>query len=624
MSSVLCSLAMMLSAPPESTYQFPDDESVFNVQTKFGAKGDGKTDDTAALQAALDATTSNDAERAGIITIPNGIYRVTKTLIVNVNRPGSGVGPWIFGESRDGVIIKLDDNVEGVTAVLRTHPEDEGKTSANWFMRNIRHLTIDVGNNPKTDGIRYMGCNTAIIQDVRIIGHGNIGINAGFISESGPNMIQDVVIEGFDVGIRSAWLYGQTLSRITIKDCRTLGIYVVANVMAIEDLTVTGTPQALHVDFPNDWHWWSGVVALVGGNFEVEQSDKAAIFNRGPLFVRDVTAKGFAHTIRNEDGTEGRLPPEKRTTYIDDKTITEFAFPKPVTAIDSSGTTSLGLPVKREPNVPWENNLKNWVCANDFGATIGDDNDDTAAIQKAIDSAAKNKQTVVYLRGVQRGVKNAWYNLEGEIHVHGSVRMVIGLGFARSLGGRYVVDDKSAPMVKFFSFHSFGGTDITFENRSKSNTMIVESCGGKVIGNGGGDIFITNFSGSLHLQKPGQQAWARHMNAEGKSDTGLVRNDGGTLWIMGTKSEGDGLWFNTTKGGQTEIFGGYEYTNGTVNDDDDRPIFAFENATGSIAAVREVCFSGKPHKVKVRVIHDGKTTLMRKPGTWSLFSNTKK
>ncbi|HET6196772.1 MAG TPA: glycosyl hydrolase family 28-related protein, partial [Acetobacteraceae bacterium] len=44
----------------------------------FGVKGDGTTDDTAALQAALDATFS--ATGPGFLEIPPGTYRVSRTL----------------------------------------------------------------------------------------------------------------------------------------------------------------------------------------------------------------------------------------------------------------------------------------------------------------------------------------------------------------------------------------------------------------------------------------------------------------------------------------------------------------------------------------------------------------
>ena len=116
------------------------------------------------------------------------------------------------------------------------------------------------------------------------------------------------------------------------------------------------------------------------------------------------------------------------------------------------------------PPVPWETNLSNWVCANDHGAKFGDNRDDTAAIQAAVDAAAAAGKTVVYPRGIGGGDPN-WYNLNGEVRVRGSVRMIIGLGFGRVIGGdkgRFIVDDRSAPVVKFLHLQAFDIVDAEF------------------------------------------------------------------------------------------------------------------------------------------------------------------
>jgi hypothetical protein len=52
----------------------------------FGAVGDGKTDDTAALQRALDAA----ARQGGLLVIPPGTYRVTQTLRFTAERAATG------------------------------------------------------------------------------------------------------------------------------------------------------------------------------------------------------------------------------------------------------------------------------------------------------------------------------------------------------------------------------------------------------------------------------------------------------------------------------------------------------------------------------------------------------
>ncbi len=57
------------------------------LATQFGAVGDGIADDSAALQAALDATFApNDAGIAGMLVIPPGAYKITRTLRVRTTR----------------------------------------------------------------------------------------------------------------------------------------------------------------------------------------------------------------------------------------------------------------------------------------------------------------------------------------------------------------------------------------------------------------------------------------------------------------------------------------------------------------------------------------------------------
>lgn len=74
-------------APPPG----PDSNGVYNVRT-FGAKGDGVADDTAAIQAAIDAATGDaDPTKVGRLAkgpvyLPPGTYKVTKPLqIVSAN-----------------------------------------------------------------------------------------------------------------------------------------------------------------------------------------------------------------------------------------------------------------------------------------------------------------------------------------------------------------------------------------------------------------------------------------------------------------------------------------------------------------------------------------------------------
>jgi hypothetical protein len=573
------------TAAPERIV-FPDDPSVLNARRDFGAKGDGTADDTDALQKALDASCGIGTGRTAVLFVPAGTYRVTRTLVVR-----NSIGPWLYGESRDGTIIRLDDGVADCTSVLRTHPRESGETSADWFMRTVRNLTIDAGNNPETDGIRWYATNTGILHNVRVVGRGKIGINAGFLGQSGPNLIQDCLVDGFETGILSQWIWGETISRTTIRNCRKEGLVVMANTVAVEDLVVENTPLAIRCDYPNDWTWWGGVVALVGGRFSGGSPDGPAIRNRSILYARGVKTRGFRSAVESET-PGGPVAGPNVVEYLSHEAKHLFDAPP----------RSLGLPVKREPRVPWETDLAKWVSANDFGAVPGDRKDDTEAIQKAIDAAAAARKTTVYLRGVG-GPDPNWYTLDGAVRVHGSVRHILGLGFGRIVageGGRFVVGTDAAPVVKFQHIDSFGGRGAVIENRSARTALVVESCGVTIAGTGRGDIFATNCPAHVRLESRGQKMWARHLNPEGTSDTGLVTNAGADLWVLGIKCEGAGVRFRTSGGGRTELFGMFNYGPGNLKADDGRPMFDIENACFSMAGLREIAFGGRTFPVKVR------------------------
>jgi hypothetical protein len=582
---------------------FPNDPAVVDVKRDLGARGDGRTDDTAALQKALDASSGRESDqRTKLVFLPNGVYRLTSNLVVR-----AGVGPWVYGESRDGVILRLDDGVPtNITALLRTHPSNTKETSADFFMRNFRNLTIDVGNNPHADGVRWYGNNSSSFKQARIIGTGKVGIHAGFLGQNGPSLIQDAVVEGsFETGVRCAWSWGQTLSRVTVRNARKVGVYVNATAVAIEDLVVENTPIALHNEYPNDWTWWGGVVALVRGRFTGNDPTQPAITNTSVLYAREVTAAGFKQVLMST------TPGGHQTG----STLREYVSHPVKKLFPDSPDTALALPIVREPVVPWETNLNRWVCINDFGAASGDNTDDTAAFQAAVDAAAREGKTTLYLRGIG-GPDPNWYTLNGEVHIHGSVRHILGLGFGRVISGgqgRFILDDASAPVVQFQHLQAFGGRPAEVVNRSKTNTLVVESCDLRIVGAGRGDIFVTDCPSGIELNTAGQRLWARQLNPEGNSDTGLVRNHGGWLWALGVKHEGAGVRFLTDRGGATEILGLFNYTP-DIATNDFRPMFDIKEASFSAMGVREISF-GKTYPVKVRESR-GAEVRSEKGGGW--------
>ena len=115
----------------------------------FGAVGDGATDDSGAIQRAVDAG-------VGQIRFGNGSYRLTKTIVVDLNR----VGPTSF--SSDGTTTLVMSGAGPALRFLGTH---NGTAAPRTVQPNVwarqRTPMVDgleiVGANPLADGIEATG-----------------------------------------------------------------------------------------------------------------------------------------------------------------------------------------------------------------------------------------------------------------------------------------------------------------------------------------------------------------------------------------------------------------------------------------------------------------------------------
>lgn len=244
-------------ALPAAEIVFPaDPKAVLDVKRDLGAKGDGKADDTDALQQAIYRCQASDFSRT--IYLPNGTYRITRPLVFSPDAKGGEgamVGPWIYGQDRDRTIIRLADRSDGFgdparpQAAIRGQSRPDGvRMNADFFDRTLVNLTVDTGDNPGAIGVLFYSNNTGLLRDVRIIGSGAVGLELGLHDQNGPHLIQDVEIEGFATGIHTACaINSQTLSRVTVKKAR-IGLMQRGQVLAIEGLTVLGAPLAIDSD----------------------------------------------------------------------------------------------------------------------------------------------------------------------------------------------------------------------------------------------------------------------------------------------------------------------------------------------------------------------------------------
>src|SRR5690349_18604653 len=85
-----------------------------NFATYFGAKGDGVTDDTAALQTGLNELGNKGG---GVLFLPTGIYQVSSPLKITsdyVGIQGETMGqPFTFGATAGGSLIRAKSGFSG-------------------------------------------------------------------------------------------------------------------------------------------------------------------------------------------------------------------------------------------------------------------------------------------------------------------------------------------------------------------------------------------------------------------------------------------------------------------------------------------------------------------------------
>lgn len=201
---------------------FPADAGVLNIKN-YGAKGDGVTDDTVAIQSALNAYPNGKR----IIYLPIGTYLVSQTLSWSAGTPGTGndyKNTILQGQSQSGTVIKLKNKATDFTDA--NHPKAvifTGPAPAQRFVNSIRTLTVNTGTgNPGAIGVQFNASNQGSMRQVTIQsgdGQGVNGLDMNFTDEIGPLLIKGVTVKGFQYGIRTGFtVNSQTLENVTLQN----------------------------------------------------------------------------------------------------------------------------------------------------------------------------------------------------------------------------------------------------------------------------------------------------------------------------------------------------------------------------------------------------------------------
>lgn len=512
----------------------------------YGAKGDGVTDDTAAIQAALNDGRRN-ANGTPLFNLPdelNGrpkaLYFPAGTYLISNTVDWFGCCVTLQGQGTGSTIIKLKPNSPGYQNPAAPKSMIKTENGNMSFRQNVWDMQILVGpGNPGAMALDYIANNSGAVRNVLIRSEDGAGVSGLELTRNwpGPNMFKNVEIEGFDVGIRVGFIeYSQTYENITLRNQRVAAIQNDGAVMAMRNVRSVNTVPAIKND-----GYGTGLITLIDGDLGGGAAGNSAIVTASSkdafVYLRNVSSSGYQSLIKNN----GTVIPGSSVAewYSASKVYSLFnAAPQPA---------MLKLPIANTPDFH-DNNPANWarvICA-------GYDCQISQELQPALNSG---KSTVYFPFGVRLA-----YN-ELAVTVPATVKRIVGFsGVINSdsngvNGGgiRFIVEgDSTEPLV----IEQFG-YGVKVEHRGKrpvalKNIFLSEYTSLP----GAGDVYAEDAQMDGFTVQASQRFWGRQINNELRTATKITNY--GSLWILGMKTEGQQTVIDA-RGGLTEYLGGLLY-----------------------------------------------------------------
>ena len=543
--------------------EVPEGYPVVDVMA-FGATGDGESDDSDAIQDAIDSAHGDKTSHVQLY-FPPGRYLVTRKFTLGL--PTNGLQSFTVmgaGAAHSRIVLKDDVDLfsdrDSPVGVFAGHSSLSSKV-------NFRDLAVNIGSdNPGAIGIDWQTATGAEVRRVLVEGPALAGLRIRngrprayvqglevtgartslIIQDAIPVTIDGLVARDFaDVGVdNDGQLFAHCIQTETSKDAPALEIH----------------PQAF---------------ASIAGARLSRDDDSVPSAMRGPLaslHLRDVILEGY-----------------DRIDNFEEAEIHGFLGTKPAALFNNSRISSLRLPTAVSPEAP------------DLGSSprvvkpLRANADSTDLLRDAFESG---NAEIILAPGT--------YAVSRPISIPGTVARIMAPGAKIRLvdGHRFKQSARSVLTAGSETDTPLVIEDLTIEasGTAHSNTRYFDHSGprsvtlrrvefpnyspteqGKV-----GSLFVENASIRTLNVLAKQSAWLRapHWDRSGDADGGL--DNRGTTWTLGASVGAKNVQLYTLSGGQFELLGGYVGPSGVPADGGGRGApFRVENARGTLSFVAE-------------------------------------
>ncbi|ATY33969.1 glycosyl hydrolase family 28-related protein [Sphingomonas psychrotolerans] len=407
-AALLALLAVQPATASQSVYtRAPAEPGAINV----AGVGDGRTDDSAAIQQAIDKAA--DKGGGGIVFLPEGTYRITRTLYL-----WPGVRIFGIGEKRPVILLgaATPGFQRGVAHMLTfagarpgAGPAQRGPVafppagsvpfnknvpdanSGTFYsaLGNIDFRILD-GNQAAT-AIRFHAAQHSFVS------HADFDIGSGLAGlYHVANHAEDLHFRGGRYGILAektspAWPFALVDS--TFEGQRDAAIREHEAGLTLVNVAFRNVPVGIEIDRGyGDWLW--------GQDVRFENVSKAAVIisNENNVY----TQVGFQNVLAANTPVFARFRDSGKTVkgVAAAYKVASFSYGLTLPGVGQMGTFKTGMRAERIAELPAPSPpvirplppVSEWVSVRSMGAKGDDKTDDTAAIQKAIDS-----HRVVYL-----------------------------------------------------------------------------------------------------------------------------------------------------------------------------------------------------------------------------------